>query len=32
VKHPEFHYSYPADYTYKTSGSNLGSPADDKVA
>ena len=32
VKHPEFHYSYPADYTYKTSGSNPGSPADDKVA
>jgi polysaccharide biosynthesis transport protein len=32
VKHPEFHYSYPAGYTYKASGSNPGSPADDKVA
>jgi capsular exopolysaccharide synthesis family protein len=32
VKHPEFHYSYPADYTYKTGGSKPGSPADDKVA
>ena len=29
VKHPEFHYSYPADYTYKISGRG---PDDDKVA
>ena len=32
VKHPEFHYSYPAEYNYKTSGRNQSSPVDDKVA
>jgi capsular exopolysaccharide synthesis family protein len=32
VKHPEFHYSYPAEYNYETSGRNQSSSVDDKVA
>lgn len=35
VKHPEFHYSYPAEYSHKLSGlsgRNQSSPIDDKVA
>jgi succinoglycan biosynthesis transport protein ExoP len=32
VKHPEFHYSYPAGYNVKTSGGNHGRAASEKVA
>ena len=30
VKDPEFHYSYPADYTYKTGRPNDGGPGDEQ--
>ena len=32
VKHPEFQYSYPAEYNYKTRGRNHGTPADERIA
>jgi polysaccharide biosynthesis transport protein len=32
VKHPEFHYSYPAEYIYKGKGHNQNIPVHDHVA
>ena len=32
VKHPEFHYSYSAEYNYKAGGRGLSSPGNENVA
>ena len=32
VKHPEFQYSYPTEYNYKTNGRDNRTPADENVA